>query len=430
MRKPLAFPLLVMFVAAELFLGGAACSNFPAGSIQSEDAAAESEHALDHPTNGSLGGAQVNTGGSPRAGGTLVVVGSGGAGGMITTGGRTTSGGSAGMGGVANTGGHTTTGGSADTGGTSGTGGSLRTGGSVITGGSARTGGNISTSGNMDAGADGRPNLLGNAGSGGRVGSGDAMMLDGSVGSGGKTILDGSLTTGTWWKPSAGLTWQWQIGGGTIDPTLAVDVFDIDWEQDAGIVSQLHQAHKKVICYISVGSWESWRSDASTFPAAVLGKDYPGWPGEKFVDIRAQALRNLMAKRLDVCKAKGFDAVEPDNMDVFSSNSGFPLTQTDGVGYAKWLAAECHARGMGIVQKNAPDITASIQSLYDGALTEDCKKDNWCADMQAYVDANKPVFACEYTSSIFTAACAWGKPKKYSFILKSLDLNAPVTFCK
>ena len=49
--------------------------------------------------------------------------------------------------------------------------------------------------------------------------------------------------------------------------------------------------------------------------------------------------------------------------------------------------------------------------------------------MQAYIDANKPVFACEYTNSIFTAACAWGKPKKYSFILKSLDLYAPVTFC-
>jgi hypothetical protein len=242
-------------------------------------------------------------------------------------------------------------------------------------------------------------------------------------------VPDGSTTAGTWWKPVAGLSWQWQIGGGTIDPTLAVDVFDIDWEEDASVVSQLHQAGKKVICYVSVGSWEDWRPDASAFPAAVLGKDYPGWPGEKFVDIRAQALRDIMAKRLDVCKSKGFDAVEPDNMDVFSDDSGFPLTQADGVDYAKWLATECHARGMGIVQKNASEITASIQSVYDGALTEDCYHDNWCADMQPYIDANKPVFACEYTNSIFTAACTWGKPKKYSFILKSLDLNAPVTFC-
>jgi hypothetical protein len=253
---------------------------------------------------------------------------------------------------------------------------------------------------------------------------------DGSADGGGTTVPDGSIPAGSWWKPTAGLTWQWQIGGGTIDPSLAVAVFDIDWEQEASVVGQLHQAGKKVICYVSVGSWEDWRPDASTFPAAVLGKDYPGWPGEKFVDIRAQALRDIMAKRLDVCKTKGFDAVEPDNMDVFSSNSGFPLTQADGVDFAKWLATECHARGMGIVQKNASEITSSIQSVYDGALTEDCYNDDWCADMQPYIDANKPVFACEYTSSIFSAACTWGKPKKYSFILKSLDLDAPVTFCQ
>jgi hypothetical protein len=254
-------------------------------------------------------------------------------------------------------------------------------------------------------------------------------VLDGSAGAGGTTATDASAPAGSWWKPVAGLSWQWQIGGGTIDPNLAVDVFDIDWEEDASVVAQLHQAGKKVICYVSVGSWEDWRADASSFPAAVLGNDYPGWPGEKFVDIRAQALRDIMAKRLDVCKTKAFDALEPDNMDVFSDNSGFPLTQADGVDYAKWLATECHARGMAIVQKNASEITANIQSVYDGALTEDCYNDGWCADMQPYIDANKPVFACEYTSSIFTAACAWGKPKKYSFILKSLDLNAPVTFC-
>jgi uncharacterized protein (TIGR01370 family) len=206
-------------------------------------------------------------------------------------------------------------------------------------------------------------------------------------------------------------------------------VFDIDWEESASVVQQLHQAGKKVICYVSVGSWEDWRPDAASFPVAVLGNAYPGWPGEKFVDIRAQALRDIMAKRLDTCKTKGFDAVEPDNMDVFSSNSGFPLTQADGVDYAKWLATGCHNRGMAIVQKNASEITASIRPVYDGALTEDCYDGNWCADMQAYLDANQPVFACEYNASIFNAACKWGKPKKYSFILKDLDLTAPVTFC-
>jgi hypothetical protein len=49
--------------------------------------------------------------------------------------------------------------------------------------------------------------------------------------------------------------------------------------------------------------------------------------------------------------------------------------------------------------------------------------------MQPYIDANKPVFACEYDSSVFSAACSWGKPREYSFILKDEEIVAPVTFC-
>jgi hypothetical protein len=49
--------------------------------------------------------------------------------------------------------------------------------------------------------------------------------------------------------------------------------------------------------------------------------------------------------------------------------------------------------------------------------------------MQPYIDADKPVFACEYDESAFDSACAWGSSRKYSFILKDLDLTEPVTFC-
>jgi hypothetical protein len=233
----------------------------------------------------------------------------------------------------------------------------------------------------------------------------------------------------TWWKPVAGSTWQWQIGGGTIDTTMAVQVFDIDWEREASVVQSLHAAGKKVICYVSVGSWEDWRPDAAQFPSAVIGKDYPGWPGEKFVDIRAQALRDVIAKRLELCRQKGFDAVEPDNMDVFEASSGFPLTRSDGVSYALWLAEQSHQRGMAIVQKNASSIVRDIRASYDGALTEDCYDGDWCADMQPYLDNDQPVFACEYNSGVFSAACTWGKAKNFSFILKKEDLGAWIQFC-
>jgi hypothetical protein len=49
--------------------------------------------------------------------------------------------------------------------------------------------------------------------------------------------------------------------------------------------------------------------------------------------------------------------------------------------------------------------------------------------MQPYIDANQPVFACEYTTGVFSAARAWGGPRKYSFILKNQNLDASVQFC-
>ena len=213
---------------------------------------------------------------------------------------------------------------------------------------------------------------------------------------------------------------------------LDVDVYDIDWESDQSVVAKLHAAGKKVICYVSVGSWEDFRSDADQFPAAVIGNDYAGWPGEKYLDIRADATRTRMLARFDTCQMKGFDAVEPDNMDVFElgSDSGFPLKRADGVAYAQWLAEVVHARGMGIGQKNTSSITADIESSYDWALTESCYSDGaWCGDVLAYPDHGKPVFMCEYEASTFSAACSAWQSRGYSPILKDMELGASITFC-
>ena len=113
-----------------------------------------------------------------------------------------------------------------------------------------------------------------------------------------------------------------------------------------------------MICYISVGSHENWRTDADQFPEEVLGKKYEGWSGERWLDIRRiDLLAPIMLARLDDCAAKGFDAVEPDNMQIWDNDTGFPLTYDDQLRYALWLADEAHKRGLAIGQKNAPDQT-------------------------------------------------------------------------
>ena len=230
-----------------------------------------------------------------------------------------------------------------------------------------------------------------------------------------------------WWHPSPELTWQWQIGDDDIDTSIDAEVFDVDLYVDQAIIDELHSQGRKVICYISFGSWEDWRPDADAFPEEVLGNDYEGWPGERWLDIRQiHLLAPILRHRLDLCAQKGFDAVEPDNMDIYSNATGFPLTYADQLAFARWLADEAHVRGLAIGIKNAPDMVADSLEFFDFAITEDCYYYAWCDAMLPFIDAGKPVFAAEYTDMPvdFDAACEYGRKHQFSFIHKNRGLDA------
>lgn len=235
-----------------------------------------------------------------------------------------------------------------------------------------------------------------------------------------------------WWRPKPGLTWQWQIGNDDIDTSIEADVFDIDLYVDQAIIDELHAKGRKVICYISVGSWEDWRPDKDQFPAEILGKDYDGWKGERWLDIRQiDKLAPILLARLDLCQAKGFDALEPDNMEIYTNDTGFPLTYADQLKFALWLADEAHKRGLAIGQKNAADQVKELVNIYDFAITEDYFYYNETDKMLPYIEAGKPVFAAEYTDlpGDFNAFCEKSKPLNFSTILKQRGLDAWIQTC-
>ena len=171
-----------------------------------------------------------------------------------------------------------------------------------------------------------------------------------------------TATPGDWWQPDVDTTWQWQLGG-PIDTSIDAEMYDLDlFETDASVVRALKDQGRAVICYISVGSWEDWRPDADKFPAEVIGKNYSGWPGEKWLDIRQiDQLAPILGARLDMCAAKGFAGVEPDNIDAYTNNTGFPLTFADQLAFNTWLADEAHARGLSIGLKNDSEAGSPCQ---------------------------------------------------------------------
>jgi hypothetical protein len=236
-----------------------------------------------------------------------------------------------------------------------------------------------------------------------------------------------------WWHPSVGLSWQWQLSDPEIDPSIEADVYDVDLDVDAAIIDELHAKGRRVICYISVGSYEDWRPDKDQFPAEVLGNDYDGWPGEKWLDIRRiDLLAPIMLARMDLCASRGFDALEPDNMEIYDNDTGYPLTYDDQLKYALWLAGEAHQRGLAIGQKNASDQTGALVDIYDFAITEDYFFYDEAEMMTPYIEAGKPVFAAEYTDlpGDFVAFCKKSKEFNFSTIRKNRSLDAWVEFCK
>ena len=198
------------------------------------------------------------------------------------------------------------------------------------------------------------------------------------------------------WTPPAQLTWYWQLQG-KVSNSQPVAAYDIDgFETAAAQVSALHSLGKHVICYIDVGTAENFRPDYSSFPASVLGKGN-GWPGEKWIDIRQLGVvEPIMTRRFELCREKGFDAVEPDNIEGFENTSGFPLTAAEQLTYDEWVAEEVHSLGMAVLQKNDPTQTPELEGYFDGALTEQCNQYKECEAFAPYVAAGKPVLNAEY----------------------------------
>jgi hypothetical protein len=241
-----------------------------------------------------------------------------------------------------------------------------------------------------------------------------------------------TTSSSSWWHPTVGLTWQWQINGTEVDTSIKADVYDVDLYVPQSTIDELHAKGRKVICYISVGSWEDWRPDKDQFPPEVLGNDYDGWPGERWLDIREiDKLAPIMRARLDLCKSKGFDAVEPDNMEIYTNDTGFPLTFEDQLKFALWLANEAHQRGLAMGVKNASDQVNDLVNHFDFAITEDAFFYDWAEDMKPFIEAGKPVFAAEYTDlgGDFESYCLKSKGFKFSTILKNRDLDAWIKTC-
>ena len=254
----------------------------------------------------------------------------------------------------------------------------------------------------------------------------------------------------SWWKPTADqrIAFHWVLDGpldlndpigmglrdftGNVLP--APDVYSIDGDDNpASTVASLHAAGKKVICYFDAGVYEAYREDAYKYQQLspqIWGDGVEGWPEHYWLDIRRiDELEPIIKARMQNCKDKGFDAIEPDDIDGYTNVSGFDLTYQDQLNFNKALASWAHELGMSIGQKNDLAQIRHLADDFDWALNEECYRYSECTKpwdndldaevpgLQLYVQRNKAVFIAEYkayTTTKWTSICNNSKTNRFN----------------
>jgi hypothetical protein len=191
--------------------------------------------------------------------------------------------------------------------------------------------------------------------------------------------------------------WNWQLNG-DLNMSVDAEVWDIDlFDSTAEDIAALHDNGKYVICYFSAGSIEDWRPDVGGIEDSAIGLPLDDWPGERWLDVRARSVIEMLSKRIEMASSKDCDAVEPDNVDGFGNETGFSLTSNDQIEFNMAIAEKAHSRRLAVGLKNSFNIVEQLVSFFDFAVTEQCHEYDECELVGPFLEQGKPVFNAEYS---------------------------------
>jgi len=241
-----------------------------------------------------------------------------------------------------------------------------------------------------------------------------------------------STSVNEFYHPQVGDSFEWRLDSIGLNEVNEYNckIIDIDaFSASRQLVDAFHARGIKVIAYISVGTIENYRPDIALLPPEIIGNIYPAWPDERFLNIREiEKIKPFITSRFDMIKQKGFDGIEPDNMDGYEEVNGFDLTISDTKLFCEWIIEEAHNRRLSIGQKNTDELVPLLYKKFDWALTEDVFNTNTQNNFSQYISVGKPVFSAEYTDEMNitdfnTFVCPKAKQLKYFAFLKNRDLT-------
>lgn len=133
-------------------------------------------------------------------------------------------------------------------------------------------------------------------------------------------------------------------------------------------------------------------------------------------------------------KSKGFDGIEPDNMNGYQNETSFNISDEDAIAYSRWLIEQLHNRQLSIGQKDSEELIPRLFDEFDWILTEVAFIDDFYKEFSPFISAGKAVFWVEYTDRIFSEefqeqVCLQAALKNYSAVLKIRDLTNVSFYC-
>jgi uncharacterized repeat protein (TIGR01451 family) len=254
------------------------------------------------------------------------------------------------------------------------------------------------------------------------------------------TVKDPPVTGTINLPPTGKVSWDWQIGASgdsNVTVPAGVTLLDLDgFNISASKITSLKSQGIYTVCYIDAGSYEDGRPDSSLYPAYLkIYKDVQ-W-NEWFLDVQdvfrpvqpagtqlvnntwvdasgkplaspptAGALALLLKARLKMCADKGFDSLEPDNLQN-DENAGGKVSLQQQLDFNGWIADAAHEVGLAAFQKNGPDKILLKDSTgkmmvekFDAILNEECQQYTECAPLAEYVKRGKLALNTEYSQAL------------------------------
>lgn len=229
-------------------------------------------------------------------------------------------------------------------------------------------------------------------------------------------------------NPPAGAGFDYQIGG-SYETAAGAAIVDRDWHESP-------DPTRYSICYVNAFQAQPedlrwWRRRHGALLLSRRGRLVmdTAW-NEALLDTstarKRRRLVQIQSRAVRTCAARGYQAVEFDNLDSYS-RSRRALSIKANLTFAAMLTKVAHRYGLAVAQKNAVELGSRGKRFahFDFAIAEECQRYDECdAYESVYGTSFIEVEYSDSDSALFARACAL-RGSRISVVRRDRDLSQP-----